>query len=1263
MLKRSIPVLLVLCAFGVFSASASAETEGPGWELTARTFPTNLGQPVNDVQELTVNATSGEFTLGFQGDETAGISYGAPSATVQAQLEGLASIGGGNIAVSGGAEDYEVTFTGSLGGREEAQLTTDATGLVGGAHAATVTRKTRGGVSGTIAVDVFNVGAAASHGTITVTDTLPEGLTATDAGNTIVLGAGEEPLIGHSLWNCTGNAPGERPRAVGKFQPATVVTCTNNATGLPEFSGGGGLPTFTATEGPNIQPIIAIAVNARPGAKEGAETNHVTIAGGEAPTSASTEDPITINSSSPPFGFVGFDGWVSNADGTLDRQAGSHPYEATFSFDLASVLHSRKSQAEPRAALVSAGGEEVRNIEVELPPGFVGDPTAVPPCPREQFDDGECPNASEIGTVAMWAGVGPALPQFPVYNLEPPPGRPAEFGFSFSGIGTYLDSTVRSGSDYGLTTRINDVAQRQVIGGILTLWGFPGDHTHTIWRAGVVDGGGCSPEELAGTGPEYIEQKCKDVSIPPKSFLTLPTACGPPQPFVIRANTWDDATVKSEKVFLSHDSNDDETGFTGCQHLGFGPQVTTSPDTSDSDTPAGLTVEVRPPLGGLEDLNGFSTADIQNTTVTLPEGLVINPGQAAGLQACQPGQDGLTTEAEKAEGRENDGPPLCPNASKVGTVTIKSPLIEGAPEKQFEGEVYVLQSNPPDLKLLVAASADGVNLKLVGVVHLNEQTGQLTTTFEGTPELPFTVFKLSFSGGAQAALDTPTQCGTYGTTADFTPWSSPFVQDFLTGGSFGITAGPGSGPCPSSPLPFAPLLTAGATTDQAGGFTDFSLLLQRGDGQQRIERLQFKAPAGLSGMLSKVPLCTNVQAEANACPEASKIGHTVVESGPGPYPLVVPEPGQEQAPIYLTEAYGGAPFGLSIVVPLHVGPFTLPTQRVRAKIAVDPHTAQITVTTDPLPQVVAGVPTDLREVDAVIDHPEFMFNPTNCDASSFSGTAWGTSPPGAGGAGATAVISSPFGVGSCRSLEFKPKFSVSTPGKTSKADGAGLTAKVSYPVAAQGTQANITRVKVDLPKQLPSRLTTLQKACTNAQFEANPAGCPAASIIGHAVVHTALLPVPLSGPAYFVSHGGEAFPSLIMVLQGYGVTVDLVGTTFISKAGITSSTFKTVPDVPFTTFELVLPEGKYSALAANGVLCTSKLAMPTEFLAQNGLKINKSTPISVTGCAKKKALTTAQKLATALKTCRKNAKGRRAGCERTARKRYAPAKSKKKTKR
>jgi hypothetical protein len=280
-------------------------------------------------------------------------------------------------------------------------------------------------------------------------------------------------------------------------------------------------------------------------------------------------------------------------------------------------------------------------------------------------------------------------------------------------------------------------------------------------------------------------------------------------------------------------------------------------------------------------------------------------------------------------------------------------------------------------------------------------------------------------------------------------------------------------------------------------------------------------------------------------------------------------------------------------------------------------------------------------------------NPTNCNPQAITGTLSSIQV-------ASANIGVPFQATNCATLAFAPKFAVTTSGKTSKADGASLAVKLTYPNAPQGSQANISQVKVELPKQLPSRLTTLQKACTAAQFDANPAGCPAASVIGHARAITPILPVPLEGPAYFVSNGGEAFPNLIVVLQGYGVTVDLVGDTFISKAGVTSSTFKTVPDVPVGSFELVLPEGHFSALAANGNLCTSKLAMPTEFVAQNGVKTNHSTPISVTGCPKTKSLTRAQKQVLALTPCKKDtSKKKRQEGETKARKKYEPVKAKK----
>ena len=1219
---------LALTFLAFAAAPAMAETEGPGWQLFASSFPTNFVHGADEVQSVVPNPAEPTFKLSFEGEETAAIPVAGGAATIQSALEALPKVGKGDVAVAeeaghGGA--YAVTFTALLGDVKVAELQ---------ATNATVSVTTIGSSSGTIGVDVFNVGAGDSHGKITVTDTLPPGVKAKMAGQLVSVGInfqqgsrfGIDSTILPEGWACTGNGPG----LAGGVAGATVVTCTNN---LAVFGGGGGVPLYYSDEGlANPQPVVGIAVEAD--SEASGLKNHVSIDGGGAPEPAATEDEVTVSSKLPKPGLTHADAWFSNADGTIDTQAGSHPYTAGFVFDSAVALNDELS--------AYAVGREPRDIETLVPSGFIGDLHTAAQCTRAQLLAQKCPRASEVGLVeAVSTSFGDA--KKPVFNMVPSPGTPAELGFEFGGTLAFFSFSVQTGGDYGIVTHVDNVPKKEAFQTIVVLWGVPEEQSHDRWR-GYAEGG-CTPEQITetinrGFGDEYCFEQQHPVVSP---FLTLPTSCGSAQPFVFRETSgWQEPGGTSQASFPSHDASGHPAGFTGCEALDFEPQVTTSPDTAKSDTPAGLTVEVKPPLGGLEQPGAYSSADIQNTVVKLPAGMVINPGQAAGLQACGPAESELTTAAEKARGEENDGPAACPNASKVGTVVLKTPLIEADAEKQFEGNVYVLQSNPPEIKLLVAASADGVNLKLVGTSSLCETTGevldgksceapgQVITSFNETPQLPFTLFKLSFSGGPQAALDTPTQCGTYTTNADFTPWSSPFAPDFLTNASFTLSEGPNGTPCPSNPMPFAPTLTAGATTDQAGGFTSFSMLLQRGDGQQRIEKLQFKAPQGLSGMISQVPLCDEADANAGTCPASSHIGHATVTSGPGPYPLVIPQPGEPELPIYLTGPYKGAPFGLSIVTPVLAGPFNLGTVVTRAKIEVDPTTAQITITTGPLPQIVKGVPTDLRSINAVIDRPGFMFNPTNCNPQEFTGTAWGTPPPGAAGPGATAPISSHFGIGSCRSLQFAPKFTVSVPAKTSKQLGAGLTATVSEPANAMGTQANLTRVKVQLPRQLPSQLKTLQKACLAATFESSPESCPAHSIVGHAVVHTPLLPVPLEGKAYFVSHGGEAFPSLTMVLKGYGVTVDLVGTTFISPSSITSTTFQTVPDVPFTSFTLTLDQGEYAALGSylpgtsGKSFCGQKLVMPTEFVAQNGLEIHQSTPIAVTGCPPSVSITRTQ---------------------------------------
>jgi hypothetical protein len=962
--------------------------------------------------------------------------------------------------------------------------------------------------------------------------------------------------------------------------------------------------------------MLSYSVAFNTGSSPGTGTNAATVSGGEAAgqplapagvvqslTVSSTPAPFELQPSSLLAEFV-------NPIGSPETQADSHPYNLSLYFAFTTMSRTGAS-----GRLEDEAVEDVKEIAVELPPGVAGNELSLGQCEGAVLGEYKCPGSSQVGSIKVKISGGVGTPPWALFNLKPDNGHTNELGFDADeDFPVHMPTTVRTGGDYGLTSITPRVPNG--LGAIIVVeaqvWGVPADSSHDSQR--VLDGwdaeefgGGKEPDEGGHESP-----------LPPTPFLTMPSQCGKPLQFKIAVDSYGapgrlnssgepDLSDPNWKV-----STVTDPPLEGCEKLQtFTPHLTVSPDTTYADTPAGTTVEVSVPQGeGLTSPDALATPTLQNTSVTLPAGMTINPGQANGLGACQFSEDGITSEAEKAEGKENPGPASCPADSKVGTVEIETPLL---PDK-LQGNVYVMQSNPPDLQLLVAASADDVNLKLIGHVHLNEQTGQLTSTFDGTPALPFAHFRLIFSGGAQAALMTPPSCGVYASTSDFTPWSTPFTPDFLSSNGFALSAGPNGSGC-SSPLPFSPSMIAGSTTDQAGGYTDFSLLLSRADGQQRIGSLQFKTPEGLLGMLSTVPLCPEPEAAAGTCSSASQIGHTVVGAGAGPDPLYIPEPGQAPAPIYLTGSYKGAPFGLSIVVPVIAGPFNLGTVVVRASISVDPITSQLTISTEPLPQILDGIPTDLRQINTVIDRPGFMFNPTSCAPMEFSGTAESAQ-------GATAPISSHFQVGSCQSLTFKPDFKVSTSGKTSRANGASLDARIVYPTTPLGFnqasgQSNIKSVKVDLPKQLPSRLSTLQHACVAATFNANPANCPVASRIGSVKAVTPVLPVPLTGPVYFVSYGGAKWPELVSVLQGYGVRVDLHGETFIGeKSGITSSTFRQVPDVPIHSFELYLPQGPFSALAATGNLCKDTLKMPTAFTGQNGAVIHQSTPIAVSGCPK-----------------------------------------------
>jgi hypothetical protein len=879
---------------------------------------------------------------------------------------------------------------------------------------------------------------------------------------------------------------------------------------------------------------------------------------------------------------------IINQDGTPDLQAGSHPFAYTTSLAV---------NTEVREGNTAPAGGDVKDVEVSLPAGFVGDPSAMAQCTQQEFRANfaenllefreSCPDASQIGILQLSFGALKFYPE--VYNLVPQQGDPAEFGFRVLGVPVVIVPRVRTGSDYGITATFLDIPDALTFtAGKLTLWGVPANAGHdsergpcwgsTGYFGGVKDGGECPLTSIS------------------RPFLSLPTSCLGPLEFSARVDSYENPGVYSEAQTTT-------PALTGCEKLGFAPDVITQPEPAQAASPSGLSIEIQVPQTYNNPV-GLAESNLKDTTVTLPAGVAVNPSAGDGLAGCSEEQFALHNASE----------PVCPEASKIGSVEIATPLLANP----LRGGVYLAQqgnlpgngSNPFGsllaIYLTVRDPESGVLVKLAGEVTPDPVTGQLVTRFLNNPQVPFTNLRLTFFAGPRAAIVNPPLCGLYTTSTEMTPWSGSAPA--TPGWTFAINSGPAGSPCTTT-QPFSPQLVSGTQSNQAGAFTPFTLTYYRSDAEQNLGRIQVSTPPGLLGTLSGVALCGEPQAQQGACGPESQIGHVTVGVGAGSNPYYV------TGKAYLTGSYNGAPYGLAFVVPAIAGPLNLGTVVVRAAVNVDPHTAALTVTSEPLPQILQGVPLDIRAVNVTLDREHFIFNPTNCDPLSIDATLTSA-------LGASVPVSTRFQATNCSALSFTPKFSATTSGRTSRAGGATLDARLQMP---GGAQANIARVKVELPKALPSRLTTLQKACPARTFQANPAGCPAASLVGYAKADTPLLPVMLTGPAYFVSHGGEAFPSLIVVLQGYGVRVNLVGSTFISKKGITSSTFAAVPDVPVSTFELYLPQGPYSALAANGNLCKQKLSMGTELAAQNGAVIHQSTPIGVTGCTKPNAKKTSER--------------------------------------
>ncbi len=963
--------------------------------------------------------------------------------------------------------------------------------------------------------------------------------------------------------------------------------------------------------GPDEVLKMVIQVAVEPGAPEALVNKAVVEGGGSAVAAVERRNVVAPSAAS--FGPSSFAFDIEGADGLPDRQAGDHSYEVTTTIGLNNSYRARGPESNGSPLTTSV--QDVRDVVVDLPLGFVGSTLAARECTLAQLSGVGCPSSTIVGHIKTTPDIGDSV-NSAIYNLVPEHGVPAEFGYVdvTHSSHVFYSHVVPAASGYVLQTMNSEVPQTSLSYITVTFYGDPGAKQEEL-------------EEKEGKTPSPVAH------VP---FFTNPTDCsGEELTATIYMDSWQnparfnpDGTPANLEEPQWAKMVSTSPPMTGCDVLTFTPEITAQPTTHKADKPSGMDFEIKVPQSETVGVPG--TPALKKAVVTLPEGFTIDPSAGDGLEACSEAQIGWLGGT-----RLNFSPaaPECPEASKIGSLELETPLV---PHK-FDGEMFLARQNENPFGSTLAAYVvvhdpiTGVLVKIVGEFLPDLQTGRLTAVFDENPNLPFSDLKLHFFGGARAELATPESCGTFVTTTELFPYSAPDSGPAATPfDQFAIDEA-----CPGG---FSPSFTAGATNVQAGAYTPFVASFSRSDTDQELSGLTVTLPAGLLAKVAGVSLCGAAQIHAaetgtGGCPEASQVGTVEAGAGPGPNPLFVP------GKAYLTGPYNGGPYGLAVVVPAIAGPFNFGTVVVRQSIRIDPRTAQVTDVSDAFPTIIDGIPLRLRRVDITLDRPQFTFNPTSCEKEAFAGAISGT-PLGAPReltktigstvgyatqAGATSQFSTSFAVTDCAGLKFAPKLAVSTSARVSRANGANLTVKLTYPTGAWGSQANVRRVKVSLPKQLPSRLKTLQKACTAAQFSTNPAGCPAASIVGHAVVHTPVLPTALEGPAYFVSNGGEAFPNLIMVLQGDNVTVQLVGDTFISKKGITTSTFNGVPDVPFSSFELTLPKGAYSALAGNlpahasGSFCKQPLTMPTVFDAQNGMVIEQNTKVHVNGCPKAKA--------------------------------------------
>lgn len=840
----------------------------------------------------------------------------------------------------------------------------------------------------------------------------------------------------------------------------------------------------------------------------------------------------------------------------------------------------------------------IKNIRVELPKGLGVNPEAVPKCTEKQLSEvvaagpplvSKCTTEvpeSLVGvdyftTLAPGpvppAGTEVTVPAF-VYNIAARPGVPSMAGFNAAGEPTYLVGSLDPG-DQHISFDITDLK---------------------------------SPLE---GGPPVIGSRLVFEGQKGDGYLTLPSSCAGPQVTKLHVVSHPyPAPPEGAELERSAEAAT-PTGATGCDKVPFEPTVAVNPTgPKATDTAEPVTVEVGIPFEKGKP-EGITNSYLKTAKVTLPEGMGINPSSANGLVACTNQQFAMGT---------ND-PVACPNDSKIGTVTVETPSL---PAGSIGGAVYVgepLKNGPgtsesgEQFRIFIHASGPerGVNVRLVGKISLNSQTGQITATVEENPEAPFSSFQIHLDGGPKGTLSTPYTCGPNKTVTELDPWSgNPAAKP---SGEFTLTNFPGGGSCPKSlgERPFTPSYSAKSDSSKAGAYSPFRVSMGRSDGQQELKAVNVTLPKGLTGKLAGIPYCSEQaiaaaqaasgkaeQAHAS-CSSESAIGSATITAGTGSAPF------KTSGTAYLAGPYKNAPLSLAIITPAVAGPYDLGTVVVRVALNVNPETAQVNAVSDAIPNVFGGVKLDIRSIDVNVDRSKFMLNPTNCAAQATTGSInGGGSDPANSSSWSSYSVSSPFQATECKKLGFKPKLFTRISGPTTRAKNPQIRAVLE----ARNGDANIARTALTLPHSLFLDQSHIRTVCTRPQLASQ--SCPKAAQYGYAKAKTPLLSNMLKGPVYLVS-SNHKLPDLVADLRGQ-VNIQLHG-VIGSKHGGLKTVFNPVPDVPVKKFILTMQKGKKSLIVNSTNLCKKQQKAVLNIGGQNGKKVkNNKYRLNVTGCKGKK---------------------------------------------